>query len=330
MVLDGRNRYMAARDLGIEYPFCEYEGNDPLGFVISKNLKRRHLNESQRAMIAASLAKLTVGRPKAENAPMEIRDDGASAHLPEKSISEQEVKTRGPNAPISEKMEIGAWAPIKSPTQQEAADALQVSRDSVKRARKVQEHGAPELVEAVTSGDVSVKVAAELTALPVEEQVALIKQADPKAGLVTDALVMVIWRRGRPDSLLHHTDSGSQYRSHDYQRLLKTHGIIPSMSGRGNCGACPRAGEARPGGQRDGGNRVQDDQERDDPANQLPDPRNSGSGPWPIHRRLLQSTSATFRSGIQIAGIIRGRNCHNRLKTSPLNLGKPRSTPAIL
>jgi putative transposase len=34
------------------------------------------------------------------------------------------------------------------------------------------------------------------------------------AQLVTDALVMAIWRRGKPDALLHHSDRGSQYRAH--------------------------------------------------------------------------------------------------------------------
>lgn len=60
-ILDGRNRYTAARELGIEYPRVEYQGNDPLGFVISHNLKRRHLTESQRAMVAAKLAKMPQG-----------------------------------------------------------------------------------------------------------------------------------------------------------------------------------------------------------------------------------------------------------------------------
>lgn len=70
-ILDGRNRYMAARQLGVEYPRAEYEGNDPLGFVISTNLHRRHLSESQRSMVAAKLAKMPQGRPseKAANLP---------------------------------------------------------------------------------------------------------------------------------------------------------------------------------------------------------------------------------------------------------------------
>lgn len=60
-ILDGRNRYMAAREAGVEYPRVEYTGSDPLGFVISQNLKRRHLSESQRAMVAGKLAKLPLG-----------------------------------------------------------------------------------------------------------------------------------------------------------------------------------------------------------------------------------------------------------------------------
>jgi putative transposase len=38
------------------------------------------------------------------------------------------------------------------------------------------------------------------------------------AQLVTDALVMAIWRRGKPDALLHHSDRGSQYSSEQFQR----------------------------------------------------------------------------------------------------------------
>ena len=54
------------------------------------------------------------------------------------------------------------------------------------------------------------------------------------AQLVTDALVMAIWRRGKPDALLHHSDRGSQYTSEQFQRLMADHGIICSMSRSGN------------------------------------------------------------------------------------------------
>lgn len=59
--------------------------------------------------------------------------------------------------------------------------------------------------------------------------------ASMTAQLVIDALLMALWRRGRPDELLHHSDQGSQYTSEDFQRLLAEHGIVCSMSRRGDC-----------------------------------------------------------------------------------------------
>jgi putative transposase len=54
------------------------------------------------------------------------------------------------------------------------------------------------------------------------------------AQLVTDALVMAIWRRGKPDALLHHSDRGSQYSSDQFQRLMADNGVVCSMSRSGN------------------------------------------------------------------------------------------------
>jgi hypothetical protein len=125
---DGRNRYMAARQLGIEYPLTEYEGSDPLGYVISLNLKRRHLSESQRAMVAAKLANMPDGGDRSKQ---------HSANLHSAS---------------------------------EAAAMLNVSERTVKTAKQVQEHGAPELQHAVESGQVSVSAAADIATKPKEEQ----------------------------------------------------------------------------------------------------------------------------------------------------------------
>jgi putative transposase len=58
--------------------------------------------------------------------------------------------------------------------------------------------------------------------------------ASMTAQLVTDALIMAIWRRGKPHSLLHHSDQGSQYTSEQFQRLLADNGVICSMSRSGN------------------------------------------------------------------------------------------------
>lgn len=55
------------------------------------------------------------------------------------------------------------------------------------------------------------------------------------AQLVADALLMAVFRRGRPRAVLHYSDQGSQYTSERFQRLLESHGIVCSMSRRGNC-----------------------------------------------------------------------------------------------
>jgi len=60
-------------------------------------------------------------------------------------------------------------------------------------------------------------------------------QATMTSQLVIDALLMALFRRGRPQEILHHSDQGSQYTSEDFQKMLDDHGITCSMSRRGNC-----------------------------------------------------------------------------------------------
>jgi len=59
--------------------------------------------------------------------------------------------------------------------------------------------------------------------------------AQMTAQLVTDALLMAIWRRGKVLDLLHHSDQGSQYTAEDFQRLLADQGVTCSMSRKGDC-----------------------------------------------------------------------------------------------
>jgi len=59
-------------------------------------------------------------------------------------------------------------------------------------------------------------------------------KAEMTAQLVTDALIMAIWRRGKPDALLHHSDQGSQYTSEQFQKLMADNGVQCSMSRSGN------------------------------------------------------------------------------------------------
>jgi transposase InsO family protein len=56
-----------------------------------------------------------------------------------------------------------------------------------------------------------------------------------KVSLVEDALKMAYWKRKPDPGLIHHSDRGSQYASHEYQGLLKQYQFICSMSRKGNC-----------------------------------------------------------------------------------------------
>jgi hypothetical protein len=86
-IIDGRNRYNAILRLQeqgspIVPKFREWSGKGNLtSFVVSLNLHRRHLNESQRALIASKLAPPTKGRPKQKSANSRISQTEAAQML---------------------------------------------------------------------------------------------------------------------------------------------------------------------------------------------------------------------------------------------------------
>ena len=56
-----------------------------------------------------------------------------------------------------------------------------------------------------------------------------------KKRLVIDAIRMAVWRRRPEVGLVFHSDRGSKYSSKDFQDMLKEHGMVSSMSRKGNC-----------------------------------------------------------------------------------------------
>lgn len=155
-VLDGRNRLAACDRLGIEATFRQYEGDDPVAFVLSENLHRRHLNESQRAMV------------------------GARA----KSIYEAEAKSRqriGGAAGGSGKGPANLPEAAKGDARDKAARSVNVSGRTVQHAETVLRRAAPEVVRAVESGKLAVSAAAELTKLEPEKQREVMERAKPRA-----------------------------------------------------------------------------------------------------------------------------------------------------
>ncbi len=130
-ILDGRNRYRACEESGIEAQFKTWTGPDSgiVQFVTSMNLHRRHLSIEQRAFIAAELANLTHGGNR--------KGDGIK-------LTNGQVDR-----------------PLVS--RSEAASVMRVEPRALDRARAIVRH-APELKGKVISGEMSLTAAAKAAA----------------------------------------------------------------------------------------------------------------------------------------------------------------------
>ena len=84
-ILDGRNRYLACQMLNIEPDYVPFDGKDPLPFVVSRNLCRRHLSESQRAMVAAAIIELQ--RKESGRSEVSIADAARQLNVSERLVS---------------------------------------------------------------------------------------------------------------------------------------------------------------------------------------------------------------------------------------------------
>jgi ParB-like chromosome segregation protein Spo0J len=160
LVLDGRNRLRACELAGVEPRFVEWEGTgSPLAFVLSRNLHRRHLNESQRAMIGAR-ARLMFEEEAAERKRASQYGHDSQSNT---------VEGAGDEKP----RENTVTANLRSPARTASADAaelLNVSERSVESASRVLKSGDEQVIAAVASGDVAVSDAAAVANRPKEEQ----------------------------------------------------------------------------------------------------------------------------------------------------------------
>lgn len=134
-LLDGRNRVRACIAAGVAVQSRVYEGDDPVAFAISLNLKRRHLTTGQRAAIAADLV------PVYATEGLRRMAAGGAAAAPgkpaEKGFADlQNLSTERHNSA------------------QKAADAVGVSARAVSQFKRVEE-AAPELADKVRMGEVA-------------------------------------------------------------------------------------------------------------------------------------------------------------------------------
>jgi hypothetical protein len=148
-LLDGRNRLVSCGELGIMPPIRIYEGEDPVAFINSQNIRRRHLKPSVRASIAQEL--LPKIKAEAKTRMMSGKGD------PEVTCS-QGSKKRAPQA------------------RDVAAEAAGTSGSSVQRRDTIEAKGTPSLKALVNAGTVPAHLAAKAAVLPKAAQEKIVRQ----------------------------------------------------------------------------------------------------------------------------------------------------------
>jgi ParB-like chromosome segregation protein Spo0J len=119
LILDGRNRYRACQRADIEPKYREFDGADPLEYVVSANLHRRHLDDRQRAMIGAEVAKLLHGQ----------RQRGQLASVPTQTQAARLLNVK--------KRSLKRAAKVQACGTPELVDAVKQGKVSLARAEKM-------------------------------------------------------------------------------------------------------------------------------------------------------------------------------------------------
>jgi hypothetical protein len=153
VLIDGHNRYEICQKHGI--PFRTVHNNnfatleDVMLWVIDNNLARRSVSDFQRGMLALRKKEIVAARAaqRAAEAPPEQAPEDAGAD-------------DAGNPP---------WS-----TREDVAKAARVSANTLSQIERIRKTAAPELVDAVRSGTISVSAAATVASLPAEAQVAAV------------------------------------------------------------------------------------------------------------------------------------------------------------
>lgn len=152
VLIDGHNRHAICQKHGIAFKTVQNDSfatiDDVALWMIDNHLARRSVSDFQRGMLALRKKAILAARAKAQK--------------------EAEPEAKAEEAPEA--------APERPPlsTREEIAKVAGISSNAVSRIEKIQKAAAPELVEAVRTGTISLNAAAAVASLPVEEQVAAV------------------------------------------------------------------------------------------------------------------------------------------------------------
>lgn len=159
-IIDGRNRKTACLMAGVEPEFITIKTDDPMAYVLSANLHRRQLDQSQKAMVAGR-ARDWYDKRAAERKTAGQKAGGHARH---------EDSSLRANLPHS--TDAGR-------SRDKAAQAVGVGGRTVDYATRVLKKGTQELVDAVDSKQIAVSTAARIAELPVSQQKEIIKGERP-------------------------------------------------------------------------------------------------------------------------------------------------------
>ncbi|MFT7582755.1 MAG: hypothetical protein ACI9MR_004438 [Myxococcota bacterium] len=167
-ILDGRNRLRACEIGGMVPEIQEWTGEDPVRWVLSLNFHRRHLTDSQKAVVGARAEALLTSRAE---------------HLAESPV----VTPTAPVADSGADADAGAEAKVVAPpskrmlameARRTAAVLVNVSPQAIARGRKLLDRAVPELVSAVERGVVSVTQASRVAELSPARQTEVVALGD--------------------------------------------------------------------------------------------------------------------------------------------------------
>ena len=149
-IIDGRRRFKACAIAGVKPKFRDVSPADPIAYVVSLNIHRRHLTVSQRSMVAAKVVEIY-----AQEAKERQREHGATSPGKKKSL-------------------VANWPQVipevSGKSRDKAGAAVGVGGRTVDRATKVLNNAVPEVIKAVEQGHMSVNAAARLADKPEDEQ----------------------------------------------------------------------------------------------------------------------------------------------------------------